>query len=149
MEKWQENLVDTDFGIAEILRATRTIAVLGIKTEAQGDQPAYYVPEYLHRVGYEMIPVPVYHLDSKEILGQPVFHSLAAIGRPIDMVNVFRRGHDIPPHIDDILAAKPKFVWLQTGIYNEEAARCFAEAGMKVVQNRCLMLADERFRAAP
>ena len=86
----------------------------------------------------------VYFPDAKEILGRPVFRTVASIGRPVDMVNVFRRPHDINQHIDDILAAKPKSVWFQLGIRNDEAARRFAEAGIKVVQDRCLMVEHAR-----
>jgi len=78
------------------------------------------------------------------ILGKRVFRSVAAIGRSVDMVNVFRRPNDIPPHVDDIIAAKPKFVWFQLGIRNDEAARRLAEAGIKVVQDRCLMVEEGR-----
>ena len=94
----------------------------------------------MHQAGFDVIPVPVYFPDVTEILGKPVFRTLAAIGRPVDMVNVFRRPQDIPPHVDDILAAKPKSVWFQLGIRNEEAAKRFAEAGIKVIQDRCLMV---------
>jgi len=79
-----------------------------------------------------------------EIFGKPVFRKLADIGRPIDMVNVFRRPSDIPPHVDDIIAAKPKSVWFQLGIRNDEAAQKLAEAGIKVVQDRCLMVEEGR-----
>ncbi len=96
--------------------------------------------------GYEIIPVPVYYPEVTEILGKPVFRKLADIGRPIDMVNVFRRPGDIPPHVDDILAAKPKSVWFQLGIRNDEAAQRLAEAGIKVVQDRCLMVEEGRAR---
>ena len=107
-------------------------------------QAAFYVPDHMARAGYEIIPVPVYYPEVTEILGKPVFRSLAAIGRPIDMVNVFRRPVDIPAHVDDILAAKPKYVWFQLGIRNDEAAQPLAEAGIKVVQDRCLMVEEGR-----
>jgi uncharacterized protein len=141
---FRQNLIDDPRGIAEILRNTKTIAVLGIKPESQSGQPAFYVPAHMAEAGYEIIPVPVYFPDLTEILGKPVFRTLAAIGRPIDMVNVFRRPSDIPPHVDDILAAKPKSVWFQLGIRNDEAARRLAEAGIKVVQDRCLMVEQGR-----
>jgi predicted CoA-binding protein len=143
---WQSNLITDAAGIAQLLRETKTIAVLGIKPESHGGQPAFYVPEHMVRAGYDIIPVPVYYPEVREILGKPVFRRLADIGRPIDMVNVFRRPNDIPPHIDDILAAKPKSVWFQLGIRNDEAARRFAEAGIKVVQDRCLMVEEGRLR---
>jgi predicted CoA-binding protein len=140
MEDWQKNLVTSGEGIAEIFRDVKRIAVLGIKTEAQSGQPAFYVPEYLHRAGYDVIPVPVYFPDVTTILGKHVYRKVADIPGGVDMVNVFRRSVDVPPHVDDILAAKPKVVWMQSGIRNEEAARRLAEAGIKVVQDRCAMV---------
>ena len=146
MSDWKQNLVNDARGIAEMLRDTKTIAVIGIKPESHAGQPAYYVPAHMDRAGYDVIPVPTYFPDVTEILGKPVFRTVAAIGRPIDMVNVFRRPSDIPPHVDDILAAKPKFVWFQLGIRNDEAARQLAEAGIKVVQDRCLMVEQRGLR---
>ena len=146
MTDWKANLITTSAGIADVLRETKTIAVLGIKPESHADQAAHYVAAHMAASGYEVIPVPVYFPDVKEILGRPVFRTLAAIGRPIDMVNVFRRPGDIPPHVDDILAAKPKSVWFQLGIRNDEAAQRLAEAGIKVVQDRCLMVEEGRAR---
>ena len=98
----------------------------------------------MQAAGYEVIPVPVYFPDVREILGKPVFRTVAAIGRPVDMVNVFRRPNDIPQHVDDILAAKPKSVWFQLGIRNDDAAKRLAEAGIKVIQDRCLMVEEGR-----
>ncbi len=142
MTDWQANLITDSNGIAELIRNTRTIAVLGIKPESHSDQPAFYVPAHMHEAGYDVIPVPVYYPEVKEILGKPVFRKLAEIGRPVDMVNVFRRTTDIPPHIDDILAISPRSVWFQLGIRNDAAARRLAEAGIKVVQDRCLMVEE-------
>jgi len=146
MADWKENLVTDPRGIAEMLRDTKTIAVLGIKPESHASQAAHYVPSHMLAEGYDVIPVPTYYPEVTEILGKPVFRTLAAIGRPIDMVNVFRRPQDIPPHLDDILAAKPKYVWFQLGIRNDEAAQRLAEAGIKVVQDRCLMVEQGRMR---
>ena len=143
---WKANIIRDENGLRELLRATRTIAVLGIKTEAQAGQPAFYVAKYLQDAGLEVIPVPVYYPDINEILGRPVYRKVADIPGEVDMVNIFRRSQDVPPHVDDILAKKPKSVWMQLGIQNEEAARRFAEAGIKVVQNRCLMV-DHRHLA--
>jgi len=144
MTDWKQNLIDDSRGIGAILDDTKTIAVLGIKPETHAGQAAHYVPAHMLDAGYDVIPVPTYYPEVKEIFGRPVFRSLSSIGRPIDMVNVFRRPHDIPPHVDDILAAKPKYVWFQLGIRNDEAARMLAEAGIKVVQDRCLMVEETR-----
>jgi len=144
MSDWKSNLISDSAGILEVIRESKTIAVLGIKPESHGDQAAHYVPAHMAAAGYEIIPVPVYYPEVTEILGRKVFRKLSEIGRPIDMVNVFRRPSDIPPHVDDIIAAKPKSVWFQLGIRNDEAARRLAEAGIKVVQDRCLMVEEGR-----
>jgi predicted CoA-binding protein len=77
-------------------------------------------------------------------MGSPVYRKLADIPGDIDMVVVFRRPQDIPPHVPDIIAKKPASVWFQLGIRNEEAARQLAEAGIKVVQDRCTMIEHRR-----
>ena len=145
-ESWRDNLVTTEQGIADILRSTKRVAVLGMKTEAQSGQPAFYVPEYLHNAGVDVVPVPVYYPDVTEILGKKVYRSVAGVPGPVDLVNVFRRSQDVPPHVDDILAAKPAAVWMQSGIRNEQAAERLARAGIKVVQDRCLMVEHRRVR---
>lgn len=142
---WRENIVTTPEQIRELLSQTNTIAVLGIKTEVQSDQPAFYVPNYMQRVGFKIIPVPVYYPDVTQILGEKVYRTLSDVPDEIDMVNVFRRPQDIPPHVDDILAKKPKSVWMQLGIYHDEVAARLAQAGIKVVQDRCLMVDHRRF----
>ena len=144
-EDWRNNLVTRGDEIGQLLREVKRIAVLGIKTEAQAGQPAFYVPEYLHRAGYDVVPVPVYFPDVTTILGKHVYRKLADIPGGVDMVNVFRRSQDVPPHVDDILAARPKVVWMQSGIRNDEAARRLAEAGIKVVQDRCAMVEHRRY----
>ena len=136
MSDWRDNLIDSDAELAAILADTKRIAVLGIKTEAKAGQPAFYVPEYMAEAGYEIVPVPVYYPDVYEILGEPVYRKLAEIPEPVDMVNVFRRPRDIPPHLSDLLAATPRVVWMQLGIRHDEVAEALARAGIKVVQDR-------------
>lgn len=143
MSDWQKHLIDDAAAITAILERVRRIAVLGIKTEETG-APAYYVPEYTQRAGYEVIPVPVYHPEVTEILGAHVYRSLAAVPPPVDMVNVFRRAGDIPPHVDDILAARPSVVWMQSGIRNSAVAERLAKEGIDVVQDRCLLVELQR-----
>jgi uncharacterized protein len=136
---WRAHLIDDDAGIERLLRATKRIAVLGIKTP-ETRQPAYYVPAYCQHAGFEIVPVPVYFPDVTEILGQRVYRRVADIPGDVDMVNVFRRPRDIPPHVDDIIAKRPNVVWFQLGIRNDEAAERLARAGIDVVQDRCLMI---------
>ena len=137
---WQENLVVNASDIRALVARSHRVAVLGIKTEAQADQPAFYVPKYLAEVGFEVIPVPVYYPEATEILGKPVYRRLMEIPGSIDLVDVFRRSHDIDGHVEDILAKGPTAVWFQSGIRNDAAAATLAKAGIKVVQDRCLMV---------
>lgn len=123
-----------------LLRATRRIAVLGIKTEEQSSQPSFYVPQFLAQHGYDVVPVPVYYPDVTEILGQKVYRKLVDIPGELDMVDVFRRPSDLAGHLDDILAKKPKSVWLQQGISDDAFAGKLAASGITVVQDRCLMV---------
>ena len=146
MAGWAENVVEDEEGIAALLRESRRLAILGIKPEDRFHMPAFYVPRYLHDVGYEIIPVPVYYPEMRELMGQPVYRRLADIPGEVDMVVVFRRSEDIPPHVPDILEKKPRSVWFQLGIRNDEAARTLAEAGIKVVQDRCTMIEHRRVR---
>ena len=139
MSDWQKHLIDTDEGIRKVLSSTKRIAVLGIKTEESG-QPAYYVPEYAQQAGYEVVPVPIYYPECTEILGEKVYRKVNDIPGSVDMVDVFRRPKDIPAHVDDIIAKKPKSVWFQLGIRNDEAAEKLAKAGIDVIQDRCLMV---------
>ena len=138
-EPWRQHLLESTSEIRGLLERTRRIAVLGIKT-AESGAPAYYVPEYAQRAGYEIVPVPVYYPEATEILGQRVYRRLADVPGEIDMVNVFRRAKDIPPHLDDILAARPRSVWLQLGIRHDEVAEHLAREGIDVVQDRCLLV---------
>ena len=133
---WQANLLSSTDAIRDLIKATHRIAVLGIKTDAQSDQPSVYVPLYMQRAGFEIVPVPVYYPDATVILGAKVYRSLTQIPGPVDMVDVFRRPADIEGHVDDILAKKPQSVWFQSGIRNDQAAEIFAKAGIKVVQDR-------------
>ena len=134
------NILTQTAEIADVIRKTRTIAVLGIKPESHIGQPAFYVSKYMQNAGYQIIPVPVYYPEVTEILGEKVYRKLVDIPDKVDMVNVFRRSQDIPQHIDDIIAKKPEYVWFQLGIVNNEAAEKFADAGIKVVQDKCLMV---------
>ena len=143
-DDWRSHLVEDDAAIRDILRNTRRVAVLGIKTP-ESRQAAFYVPQYAQRAGLEIVPVPVYYPEVTEILGEKVYRRVADIPGDVDMVNVFRRPKDIPAHVDDILAKHPKSVWFQAGIRNEEAAERFARAGIDVVQDRCLMV-ELRYR---
>ncbi len=135
---WRRHLIDDDEGLGRVIAETRRIAVLGIKVDP--NQPAHFVPEYAQRAGFEIVPVPVYYPEVTEILGEKVYRKIADVPGDVDMVNVFRRSRDVAPHVDDIIAKKPKSVWMQLGIRDDASAERLARAGIDVVQNRCLMV---------
>jgi predicted CoA-binding protein len=136
----RENILTHPDQIAGLIRDTRTIAVLGIKPESRSSQPAFYVAKYMQNAGYKIIPVPVYYPEVTEILGRKVYRKLVDISEEVDMVNIFRRPQDIPQHVEDILAKNPKSVWFQLGIVNDNIAATLADSGIKVVQDKCLMV---------
>jgi predicted CoA-binding protein len=133
-------IIETREGIDALLAGVKRVAVLGMKTEAQANQPAFYVAKYLYDIGLEVIPVPVYYPDVTSILGLPVYRRLVDVPGDMDLVDVFRRAQDVPAHVEDILAKRPRAVWFQLGIRNDEVARRLASAGIDVVQDRCLMV---------
>jgi hypothetical protein len=133
-------IIDDAASIDRLLRETKRIAVLGIKTEDQAYQAAFYVPKFLVDHGYDVVPVPVYFPNATQILGRPVYRKLVDVPGEIDMVDVFRRPKDLAPHLDDILAKKPKSVWLQSGISDDAFAEQLSANGIIVVQDRCLMV---------
>ncbi len=130
--------------IADLLRGVKRVAVLGIRSESSAGAPAHYVPAYLVAAGLDVVPVPVYEPQVTTILGKPVVRQLAAIEGPVDLVDVFRRPEDIPAHLPDLLALKPRAVWFQAGIRNDEAAAQLVAAGIDVIQDLCLMVAHRQ-----
>ena len=132
-----------DARLREILTGSPTVAVLGIHTEPE--KAAFYVPEYLHDEGYRVIGVNP-RFVGETLFGEQVRSKLAEIREPIDIVDVFRRPDAIPTHVDDILAMqpRPRVVWFQLGIKNEEAAQKLEAAGITVVQNRCPLADHQR-----
>jgi uncharacterized protein len=143
------NIIDDFEPISTLLKGVKRIAVLGIKADSQPEAPAHYVPKFLVEMGFDVVPVPVYFPEVTTILGRPVYRKVAdvPVPPPIDLVNVFRRSQDLMPHLDDILSAKPRAVWLQQQIRDDAFATKLAEAGITVVQDRCLMV-ELRLRQA-
>ena len=138
-------LLETDSDVDALLAVTKRVAVLGIKTEAQASQPAFYVAKYLVDAGLDVVPVPVYYPEVTTILGRPVYRRLEDIPGDIDLVDVFRRPLDVAGHLDDILAKRPRAVWMQLGIRNDEVAGKLTAAGIDVVQDRCLLVDHRRW----
>jgi predicted CoA-binding protein len=146
MSDWTKHLLEDDARIGALVRGTRRVAVLGIKTEAQADKAAFYVARYVADHGGEVVPVPVYYPEVTQILGKPVYRKVADVPGELDLVDVFRKASDIPGHLDDLLAKRPRAVWFQLGIRNDAAAEVLARAGIDVVQDRCLKVEWARFR---
>lgn len=134
-----------DAKVREILGGSPNIAVLGINDEPE--KAAYYVPEYLHGEGYSITGVNP-KLAGTQLFDNTVTATLAEIKQPIDLVDVFRRPELIPSHVEDILAMKPrpKVVWFQLGIRNDDAAHVLEAAGITVVQNRCTLAEHQRLK---
>jgi predicted CoA-binding protein len=121
--------------VAELLRSARRIAVVGLSPRRE--RPSHGVAAYLQRAGYEIVPV---NPCGGFILGQRVHPDLraAAAEGPIDIADIFRRSEHIPALLDDLLAARPKLVWMQQGIRHAEVASRLERAGIPVVMDRCL-----------
>ena len=146
-DAWTTNLVDDDDGLARILRTARTVAVLGAKVVRSA--PAYYVPAYLESRGYKIYPVnPT--LIGHVVFGEQIAGVLADLAAPVDVIEVFRRPEYLPGHAREILALpwRPKAVWFQLGIRDDEAAALIARAGIRVVQDRCMMPEHRRLLGA-
>jgi uncharacterized protein len=137
-----------DARLREILTGSPTVAVLGIHREPE--KAAFYVPEYLHDEGYRVIGVNP-EFTNETLFGEKVRATLREIGEPIDIVDVFRRPEHIAAHVDDILAMKPRprVVWFQLGIRNDDAAKLLEDAGITVVQNRCTLADHQRLGLGP
>jgi predicted CoA-binding protein len=142
----EAHLIERADTIDALLVRVKRVAVLGIKTEVQAGQPAFYVAKYLHDAGLEVVPVPVYYPDVTQILGLSVYRRLVDVPGDIDLVDVFRRPQDLAAHVDDILAKHPRAVWFQLGIRNDAVAQRLAAAGIDVVQDRCLMVEHRRWQ---
>ena len=128
--------------VKQILETSPTIAVLGI--HADPFKPAHYVPEYLHEHGYRVLGVnPAF--AGHEMFGEKVVATLAELAAHPDLIDVFRRPNALMGHLDEIVAVKPKVVWLQLGIRNDEFARALEAHGIEVVQSRCTLADHRRF----
>jgi uncharacterized protein len=120
--------------LADILKSVKTIAMVGASSDPT--KFSYGVLRVLHETGYEMIPVNPNEAGG-EIRGLPVYESLTAIERPVDMVQVFRTSEAAHEVTKEAIAIGAKVVWMQIGVRDDEAARMAEAAGLKVVMNRC------------
>ena len=138
-------ILTDETSIAALVKRAKRVAVLGIKTEAAEGQPAFYVAEALQERGVTIVPVPVYYPEATTILGQPVYRTVAAVPGDVDILDVFRKPSDLAGHLSDILQKNPGCVWLQSGIRDDAFARVLSDAGIDVVQDRCLMVDHRRW----
>ena len=130
-----------DAALRDLLAQTRNIAVVGIKAGPRDD--AYRVPRYLQTRGYRILPV---NPKLERVLGEPAVASLGELREPVDLVDLFRAPVHLAAHVEEILALDPtpRGVWLQLGIRHDAAAARLRDAGIAVVQDRCLMVEHAR-----
>ena len=139
-------IIEDEDELAAIVRGMQTIAVVGMKGEDQADEPAHEIPRLVQGHGRRIIPV---NPKLGSTLGEAAYPDLASVPDRFDLVDVFRRIDAIPSVADAILALppdrRPAVVWLQSGIRHDEAAHRLAEAGIDVVQDRCLGVYANRY----
>ena len=129
----------SDAELERLLRAARTIAVVGASSKA--DRPSYGVFARLKRAGYRVIPVNPFET---EVHGERAYASLAEVPEPIDIVDVFRRAEETPPIADAAVRARAKVLWLQLGIENDDAAARARAGGLVVVMDACIAVVVSR-----
>jgi uncharacterized protein len=127
--------------LRSLLEAAKTIAVVGASPDPW--RPSFGVANYLHRVGYRVVPVNLTALG-QTFHGEPFRASLHDIGEPVDLVDVFRRSEFIPDVVDAAIAIQAPTLWLQLGIRHAAAARRAEQAGIRVVMDRCISIEHRR-----
>ena len=141
------NIVENESDLADIVRSIQVVAVLGMKDESEAHTPAFQIPQMMKEHGIKVIPV---NPRIRQALGIKAFPTLADVGERFDTNQFFRRSSKATEHAQEILAlppeSRPKYAWMQTGVRNELAALLLAEAGIKVVMDRCLGVYVSRYR---
>jgi predicted CoA-binding protein len=131
--------VEDEEALAAIVRAMKSIAVVGMKGDDRPFESAFSIPQRLQQLGYRVLPV---NPKLTAALGERAYPDLASVAEPFDLVDVFRRSEAVPELAEAVLALpaerRPRVVWMQSGIRNEEAAERLTAAGIDVVQDRCL-----------
>jgi len=136
----QQILVAPDIDSAQILRDSKTIAVVGLSPKPE--RPSYQVATYLLGAGYEIIPVNPGH---DQILGLHCYPNLESIPGRVDIVDIFRNPQEVPAIVDSAIRIGAKVVWMQLGIVHEEAAAKAKAAGLIVIMDRCLKIDHQNF----
>jgi predicted CoA-binding protein len=127
--------------LAQILRGTKTIAVVGLSSNPM--RASHQVAEYLKASGYRIIPV---NPNEKEVLGEKAYARMEDVPEPVDIVDVFRRAEEVPTVAASAIRIGAKVLWMQLGIENAEAAERARAAGLVVVEDSCLMVEHKRRR---
>lgn len=127
--------------IEQLLKESKVVAVVGLSPNPGRDSNR--IARYLKAQGYRVIPV---NPNAEEVLGERCYPSLADVPEQIDLVDIFRRSEDVPPVVDDAIAAGAKVVWMQLGIVNQESAKKAADAGLDVVMDKCTMVEHRLLR---
>ena len=140
--------MESDASLKALFESSSALAVIGIKDRESED--AFRVPAYMQKAGFEIVPV---NPKLEAVLGEPCHENLGAlreVDRPIDIVNLFRASEHVPNHVDEILALDPppKAVWMQLGIHHGPSAQRLREAGIEVIQDRCIMVDHRRLFGA-
>ena len=140
-----KNDVQTDEHLKSLLASARTVVVVGIKDRENED--AFRIPQYLQKAGYRIVPV---NPKLATVLGEPCRACLAQVHGAVDIVNLFRASEHVPAHVDEILAMdpRPRAVWMQLGIHHGPSAQRLRDAGIEVVQDRCIMVDHRRLLGA-
>lgn len=120
--------------ILKLLRDAHEIAVVGISNKP--DRPSYGVSAYLQEQGYRIVPI---NPALAEVLGEKCYPTLTACGKSVDIVDIFRRPEEVPPVVEEAISTGARAVWMQEGIRNDEAAKRASDAGLLVVQDRCIL----------
>ncbi len=133
------NKTDVELQLSE----AKTIAVVGMSPRP--DRPSHYVAKYLMEQGYRIIPV---NPAVDEVLGMKSYPDLVSIPEKIDLVDIFRRSNQVPPVVDDAIAAGARFIWMQDGVVHEGAAAKARAAGISVVMDNCTLREHSRIYGA-
>ncbi|MEW6456274.1 MAG: CoA-binding protein [Acidobacteriota bacterium] len=128
-------VINEGIKIKEILQKSKTIAIVGCSRDPEKD--AHKVPKYLKEHGYKIIPI---NPSADEILGERVYKTLSEIKEPIDIVDIFRPSEECLGVVKEAIKIKPKVIWMQLGIKNEEAAKLAEKKGIEIVMDKCIMI---------